>query len=87
MLNVMNKLADARGRRRCSQPNLSCFGLIATSAVGIFTRSEIVAKRSMNKKQQIRWRSTVQPFLEVPAAVLNDRFEGPVFSSVPASVS
>jgi hypothetical protein len=32
--------------------------------------NEIVAKR-MNKKQQIRWnRATVQPFLDVRAAIL-----------------
>jgi hypothetical protein len=34
--------------------------------------NEIVAKR-MNKKQQMRWsRMTVQPFLDVRTAVLND---------------
>ena len=37
--------------------------------------NEIVAKR-MNKKQQMRWnRATVQPFLGVRAAVLNDTLE------------
>ncbi|MFL5279682.1 MAG: hypothetical protein ACJ8AW_01450 [Rhodopila sp.] len=37
--------------------------------------NEIVAKR-MNKKQQMRWnRMTVQPFLEVRTAVLNDTLE------------
>ena len=37
--------------------------------------NEIVAKR-MNKKQQMRWnRATVQPFLEVRTAVLNDTLE------------
>jgi hypothetical protein len=37
--------------------------------------NEIVAKR-MNKKQQMRWnRATVQPFLDVRAAVLNDTLE------------
>jgi hypothetical protein len=30
-------------------------------------------RRSLNKKQQMRWnRSTVQPFLDVRTAVLND---------------
>jgi hypothetical protein len=30
----------------------------------------------MNKKQQMRWnRATVQPFLDVRTAVLNDTFE------------
>ena len=34
--------------------------------------NEIIAKR-MNKKQQMRWnRATVQPFLDVRTAVLND---------------
>ena len=37
--------------------------------------NEIVAKR-MNKKQQMRWnRTTVQPFLDVRTAVLNERLE------------
>jgi hypothetical protein len=37
--------------------------------------NEIIAKR-MNKKQQMRWnRATVQPFLDVPTAVLNDTLE------------
>src|SRR6185312_13756933 len=41
-----------------------------TSAV-----NEIVAKR-MTKKQQMRWsRATVQPFLDVRTAVLNDTLE------------
>ena len=36
---------------------------------------EIVAKR-MNKKQQMLWnRATVQPFLDVRTAVLNDTLE------------
>ena len=39
------------------------------------TVNEIVAKR-MNKKQQMRWnRATVQPFLDVRTAVLNDTLE------------
>ena len=37
--------------------------------------NEIIAKR-MNKKQQMRWnRMTVQPFLDVRTAVLNDTIE------------
>lgn len=37
--------------------------------------NEIIAKR-MNKKQQMRWtRATVQPFLDVRTAVLNDTLE------------
>jgi hypothetical protein len=37
--------------------------------------NEIVAKR-MNKKQQMRWnRATVQPFLDVRTAVLNEALE------------
>src|SRR5271163_4465408 len=37
--------------------------------------NEIIAKR-MNKKQQMRWnRATVQPFLDVRTAVLNDKLE------------
>jgi hypothetical protein len=37
--------------------------------------NEIVAKR-MNKKQQMRWNgATVQPFLDVRTAVLNDTLE------------
>jgi hypothetical protein len=37
--------------------------------------NEIVARR-MNKKQQMRWnRMTVQPFLDVRTAVLNDTLE------------
>ena len=37
--------------------------------------NEIVAKR-MNKKQQMRWnRPTVQSFLDVRTAVLNDTLE------------
>ena len=37
--------------------------------------NEIVAKR-INKKQQMRWcRATVQPFLDVRTAVLNDTLE------------
>ncbi len=39
------------------------------------TVNQLVARR-MNKKQQIRWnRTTVQPFLEVRTAVLNEALE------------
>jgi hypothetical protein len=52
-------------RRRHGAPISTAF---VESAV-----NEIVAKR-MNKKQQMRWnRTTVQPFLDVRTAVLNDR--------------
>ncbi len=48
--------------------------LIATAFVESAV-NEIVAKR-MNKKQQMRWnRTTVQPFLDVRTAVLNDTLE------------
>jgi len=54
-------------RRRRGEPISTAF---VESAVG-----EIVAKR-MNKKQQMRWsRATVQPFLDVRTAVLNDTLE------------
>jgi hypothetical protein len=56
----------AAGRRR-GEPISTAF---VESAV-----NEIVAKR-MNKKQQMRWnRTTVQPFLDVRTAVLNDTLE------------
>ena len=54
-------------RRRRGEPISTAF---VESAV-----NEIVAKR-MNKKPQMRWnRTTVQPFLDVRAAVLNDTLE------------
>jgi hypothetical protein len=54
-------------RRRRGEPISTAF---VESAV-----NEIVAKR-MNKKQQMRWnRTTVQPFLDVRTAVLNDALE------------
>ena len=54
-------------RRRRGQPILTAF---VESAV-----NEIVAKR-MTKRQQMRWdRTTVQPFLDVRTAVLNDTLE------------
>lgn len=60
-------LVHYAARRRCDEPISTAF---VESAV-----NEIVAKR-MNKKQQMRWnRATVQPFLDVRCAVLNDRLE------------
>ena len=54
-------------RRRRGQPISTAF---VESAI-----NEIVAKR-MNKKQQMRWnRTTVQSFLDVRIAVLNDTLE------------
>ena len=54
-------------RRRRGEPISTAF---VESAV-----NEIVAKR-MNKAQQMRWnRATVQPFLDVRTAVLNDTLE------------
>ena len=54
-------------RRRSGEPISTAF---VESAV-----NEIIAKR-MNKKQQMRWnRATVQPFLDVRTAVLNDTLE------------
>jgi len=60
-------LVPYAARRRRGEPISTAF---VESAVG-----EIVAKR-MNKKQQIRWnRTTVQSFLDVRTAVLNDTLE------------
>jgi hypothetical protein len=60
-------LVHYAARRRCDEPISTAF---VESAV-----NEIVAKR-MNKKQQMRWnRATVQPFLDVRTAVLNDTLE------------
>jgi hypothetical protein len=54
-------------RRRCGEPIWTAF---VESVV-----NETVTKR-MNKKQQMRWnRTTVQPFLDVRTAVLNDTLE------------
>jgi hypothetical protein len=54
-------------RRRNAEPISTAF---VESAV-----NEIIAKR-MNKKQQMRWnRATVQPFLNVRTAVLNDTLD------------
>jgi len=60
-------LVPYAARRRWGEP-------ISTAFVES-TVNEIVAKR-MNKKQQMRWnRTTVQPFLDVRTAVLNDTLE------------
>jgi hypothetical protein len=60
-------LVHYAARRRHGEPISTAF---VESAV-----NEIVAKR-MNKKQQMRWnRATVQPFLDVRAAMLNDTLE------------
>src|SRR4051795_7170751 len=60
-------LGHYAARRRRGEPLSTAF---VESAV-----NEIVAKR-MTKKQQMRWsRATVQPFLDVRTAVLNDTLE------------
>ena len=57
-------LVHYAARRRNGEPISTAF---VESSV-----NEIIAKR-MNKKQQMRWnRATVQPFLDVRTAVLND---------------
>ena len=60
-------LVHSVARHRRDEPISTAF---VESAV-----NEIVARR-MNKKQQMRWnRMTVQPFLDVRTAVLNDTLE------------
>jgi hypothetical protein len=60
-------LVHYAARRRNREPISTAF---VESSV-----NEIIAKR-MNKKQQTRWnRTTVQPFLDVRTAVLNDTLE------------
>jgi hypothetical protein len=60
-------LVHYAARRRCGEPVSTAF---VESAV-----NEIVAKR-MNKKQQMRWnRTTVQSFLDIRTAVLNDTLQ------------
>jgi len=76
LLGYLERNEDAlvhyAARRRRGEPISTAF---VESAVG-----EIIAKR-MNKKQQMRWsRATVQPFLDVRTAVLNDTLED-AFSS------
>ena len=71
LLGYLERNEDAlvhyAARRRHGEPISTAF---VESAV-----NEIVAKR-MNKKQQMRWnRATVQPFLDVRTAVLNDTLE------------
>jgi len=68
-------LVHYAARRRRGEPISTAF---VESAV-----NEIVAKR-MNKKQQMRWsRATVQPFLDVRTAVLNDTLEDAFRQSYP----
>jgi len=60
-------LVHYAARRRRGEPISTAF---VESAV-----NEIVATR-MNKKQQMRWnRTTVQPFLDVRTAMLNDTLD------------
>jgi hypothetical protein len=60
-------LVHYAARRRNGEPISTAF---VESSV-----NEIIAKR-MNKKQQMRWnRATVQPFLDVRTAMLNDTLE------------
>ena len=71
LLGYLERNEDAlvpyAARRRRDEPIATAF---VESAV-----NEIVAKR-MNKKQQMRWsRATVQPFLDLRTAVLNDTIE------------
>ena len=71
LLGYLERNEDAlvhyAARRRRGEPISTAF---VESAV-----NEVVAKR-MNKKQQMRWnRATVQPFLDVRTAVLNDTLE------------
>jgi hypothetical protein len=71
LLGYLERNEDAlvhyAARRRRGEPISTAF---VESAV-----NEIVAKR-MNKKQQMRWnRTTVQPFIDVRTAVLNDTLE------------
>src|SRR3954464_13039618 len=71
LLGYLERNRDAlvpyAARRRRGEPISTAF---VESAV-----NEIVAKR-MNKAQQMRWnRATVQPFLDVRTAVLNDTLE------------
>ena len=62
-------LVHYAARRRNGEP-ISISTAFVESSV-----NEIIAKR-MNKKQQMRWnRATVQPFLDVRTAVLNDTLE------------
>ena len=67
-------LVHYAARRRNGEPISTAF---VESSV-----NEIIAKR-MNKKQQMRWnRATVQPFLDVRTAVLNDTLEDCLPSSL-----
>jgi hypothetical protein len=65
--------ANARGTLGCSARRRR--GEAISTAFVESSVNEIIAKR-MNKKQQMRWnRATVQPFLDVRTAVLNDTLE------------
>jgi hypothetical protein len=71
LLGYLDRNRDAlvpyAARRRRGEPISTAFVESAVNA--------IVAKR-MTKKQQMRWnRATVQPFLDVRTAVLNDTLE------------
>jgi hypothetical protein len=67
LVHYVPSLACSVARRRNGEP-------ISTAFVESLV-NEIIAKR-MNKKQQMRWnRATVQPFLDVRTAVLNDTLE------------
>jgi hypothetical protein len=69
-------LVHYAARRRRGEPISTAF---VESAI-----NEIVAKR-MNKKQQMRWnRTTVQRFLDVRTAVLNETFENAFRHRYPA---
>ena len=62
-------------RRQRGEPISTAFVMSAVN--------EIVAKR-MNKKQQMRWnRATVQSFLDVRTAVLNETLEDALRSRYP----
>src|SRR3954468_15988555 len=61
-------LVPYAARRRRGDPISTAFVESAVNA--------IVAKKRLNKAQQMRWnRATVQPFLDVRTAVLNDTLE------------
>jgi hypothetical protein len=61
-------LVHYAARRRRGEPISTAF---VENAV-----NEIIAKRMIKQQQQMCWtRTTVQPFLDVPTAVLNDKLE------------
>jgi hypothetical protein len=64
-------------QQNCNEPHrFACsHGEPISTAFVESSVNEIIAKR-MNKKQQMRWnRATVQPFLDVRTAALNDTLE------------